>query len=82
VALAAVLPTCGLMHGAYALYALSGKYRFDPHGFVIDWLAVPAAMYFLWVVHGLYKGTFRDWNGAPPKMAKEGAPVSAGVAPA
>jgi hypothetical protein len=81
-ALAAVLPTCGLMHGAYALYAISGKYRFDPHGFVIDWFAVPAAMYFLWVVHGLYKGTFRDWNGAPPKMADEAAPVAAGPVPA
>ena len=22
----------------------------------------PAAMYFLWVVHALYKGSFRDWN--------------------
>ena len=31
----------------------------------IDLLAVPAAAYFLWVVHALYRGTFRDWNGAP-----------------
>jgi hypothetical protein len=69
VALAMVLPTCGLMHGVYALYALSGQYQLDYHGFAIDWLGVPAATYFLWVVHGLYKGTFRDWNGAPPKMA-------------
>jgi hypothetical protein len=83
VALALVLPTCGLMHGGYALYALSGKYQLDAHGFVIDWLAVPAAMYFLWVVHALYKGTFRDWNGAPPKMADRAAPVAPpGTAPA
>jgi hypothetical protein len=76
-ALAVVFPTCALMHGVYALYALSGKYALDYHGFVIDWLAVPAAMYFLWVVHGLYKGTFRDWNGAPPKMTEETAVAAA-----
>ncbi len=76
VALALVLPTCGLMHGVYALYALSGQYQLDYHGFAIDWLGVPAAMYFLWVVHGLYKGTFRDWNGAPPKMADQTAPIA------
>ena len=83
IALALVLPTCGLMHGVYALYALSGKYVLDYHGFVIDWFAVPAAVYFLWVVHGLYKGTFRDWNGAPPKLADNPRPVtSVGTAPA
>jgi hypothetical protein len=75
VALAMVLPTCGLMHGVYALYALSGQYQLDYHGFVIDWFGVPAAGYFLWVVYGLYKGTFRDWNGAPPKMGDSARPV-------
>jgi hypothetical protein len=35
------------------------------HGAVIDWIAVPAAVYFLWVVQALYRGTFHDWNGAP-----------------
>ena len=75
-ALAVVFPTCALMHGVYALYALSGKYALDYHGFVIDWIAVPAAAYFLWVVHGLYKGTFRDWNGAPPKLDDSSAPIA------
>ena len=41
----------------------------------IDVLAVPAAMYFLWVVHALYRGTFRDWNGAPGRTrAAKGTP--------
>jgi hypothetical protein len=84
-ALTVVFPTCALMHGVYALYALSGRYALDYHGFVIDWIAVPAAMYFLWVVQALYKGTFRDWNGVPSSMAddRSGGPVApAGTAPA
>lgn len=64
-ALTIVFPTCAAMHGVYALYALSGQYHADAHGLGIDWLAVPAGVYFLWVVRALYKGTFRDWNGSP-----------------
>ncbi len=57
-----VFPTCALMHGVYAYYTLNGRYGYDTHGFVIDWLSVPAALYFLWVVHGLYRETIVDWN--------------------
>jgi hypothetical protein len=57
-----VFPTCGVMHAVYALYASTGRYRVDPHGLVIDWLAVPAAVYFVWVVRGLNQGTRSDWN--------------------
>ena len=64
-ALAIVFPTCAAMHGVYALYTLSGRYQADVHGIGVDWLAVPAGLYFLWVVHALYRGTFRDWNGSP-----------------
>jgi hypothetical protein len=64
-ALAVVFPTCAVMHGIYAYYIYTGHYLFDSHAFWIDWLAVPASIYFLWVVHALYRGTFRDWNGAP-----------------
>jgi hypothetical protein len=60
--LSVVFPTCALMHGIYATYAAKGVYHLDWHGFVIDWLAVPAALYFLWVVRGLYKQSTRDWN--------------------
>jgi len=61
-ALTFVFPTCGVMHAVFALYASSGRYVVDGHGLVIDWLAVPAAVYFLWVVRGLYVGGRSDWN--------------------
>jgi hypothetical protein len=64
-ALAIIFPTCALMHGIYAFYLLDGTYPMDIHMLGIDLLAVPAAAYFLWVVQALYRGTFRDWNGAP-----------------
>jgi hypothetical protein len=64
-ALAIIFPTCAAMHGIYALYALSGRYAGDVHGLAIDLLAVPAGMYFLWVVRALYRGTYSDWNGSP-----------------
>lgn len=61
-ALAVIFPTCALMHGMYAYYALNGQYGPAGHTTVIDWVAVPAGIYFLWVVQALYRGTFRDWN--------------------
>src|SRR5687768_14349204 len=54
--LTAVFPTCALMHATWVLYALTGRYDIESHGMVIDWLAVPAAFYFLWVVRSLYVG--------------------------
>jgi hypothetical protein len=62
VALALIFPTCALMHGAYAYYVTTGQYGADVHGLAVDWLAVPAGIYFVWVVQALYRGTFRDWN--------------------
>ena len=60
--LSIVFPTCALMHGIYATYAAKGLYHLDWHGFAIDWLAVPAAVYFLWVVRNLYRRSTLDWN--------------------
>ena len=58
-----VFPTCGLMHIAFVLYAAAGTYTVDTHGLIIDWLAVPAALYFVWVVRStIYLETFDDWN--------------------
>jgi hypothetical protein len=62
-ALAVIFPTCALMHAVFAYYTLSGRYGLSAHAMSIDWFAVPAGLYFLWVVHALYRGTFRDWNG-------------------
>ena len=30
--------------------------------FAVAGLSIPAAVYFLWVVHGLYRESPRDWN--------------------
>ena len=62
IALTIVFPTCGVMHAIFATYAVSGGYAVESHGLVIDWLAVPAAIYFVWVVRALHLGTFTDWN--------------------
>jgi hypothetical protein len=61
-ALTIVFPTCGLMHAMFAVYVSSGRYSVDWHGLLIDWLAVPAAIYFVWVVRNLSLGVFSDWN--------------------
>ena len=61
-ALTIVFPTCGLMHAVAATYAMAGHYAVDWHGLVIDWLSVPAAVYFVWVVRGLHLGNRSDWN--------------------
>lgn len=64
IALTIVFPTCALMHAAWVAYQVAGTYEADLHTVTIDWLAVPAAAYFLWVVRGLHTGTVRDWNQA------------------
>ena len=72
-ALTLVFPTCGLMHATFALYAASSRYTVDPYGLVIDWLAVPAAVYFVWVTRALNRGVLTDWNegatGVLPELA-------------
>lgn len=67
--LAAVFPTCAIMHTIFAMYRATGLYEFDIHSFVIDWLAVPAGVYFLWVVRALYRQAIEDWNTAEPQVA-------------
>ncbi|MBV9310144.1 MAG: hypothetical protein JOZ73_04900 [Solirubrobacterales bacterium] len=61
-ALALIFPTCAVMHAVYAYYAVAGHYPVMLGGLGIDWLAVPAGAYFLWVVYSLYRGQFLDWN--------------------
>jgi hypothetical protein len=57
--------------GVFALYALTGLYHADVHALVIDWFAIPAGLYFLWVVRGLYQQVLNDWN--QPTVAVEAA---------
>jgi hypothetical protein len=61
-ALAVIFPTCAAMHAVYAYYAVTGRYGIMASGVGIDWFAVPAGIYFLWVVQALYKGSYLDWN--------------------
>jgi hypothetical protein len=75
IALTIVFPTCALMHLAWAAYLMSGHYAIDWHGFMIDWLSVPAAFYFLWVVRGLHLGLVRDWNQATTGVVTERVPA-------
>jgi hypothetical protein len=81
VSLGLIFWTCATMHAAYALYSLTGRYGFDVHGFGVDVLAVPAGLYFLGVVRGLYRGTFRDWNNVSRALdsaaARTRAPAAA-----
>jgi hypothetical protein len=71
--LSVVFPTCGLMHASFAVYAVTHRYDVDGHGLSIDWLSVPAALYFVWVVRALHRGDLTDWNdgatGVLPELA-------------
>ena len=60
--LMAVFPTCALMHGIYVVDAATARFSPDFHGLWADWLGVPAAVYFFWVVYGMERGTVTDWN--------------------
>lgn len=68
VSLTCVFFTCGIMHAFWLVYAARGVYDVDMHGLVIDWLSVPAATYFLWVVRSLYLGAAADWNRDAPSI--------------
>ena len=59
------------MHMVWAAYAVAGRYTQDGHGLVIDWLSVPAGIYFLAVVRGLYRDALRDWNDGPEGVAAD-----------
>lgn len=74
--LTAVFPTCAVMHAAWMLYALTGRYDVERHGMTIDWLAVPAAVYFLWVVRSLYLGAVGDWNEGSRGVLRADDPVN------
>jgi len=75
--LAVIFSTCALMHGVWAVYNATGTYAYDIHGLVIDWLSVPAGLYFLSVVRALYRDSLHDWNA----VAEEAELVSAVALP-
>ncbi|MEE8601898.1 hypothetical protein [Euzebya tangerina] len=57
-----IFPTCALMHAVYVVYAATDLFTPDYHGLWVDWLGVPAAIYFYWVIRGLAAGSIQDWN--------------------
>jgi hypothetical protein len=63
--LTVIFATCALMHGVWAVYTATGAYAYDIHGLVVDWLSLPAGLYFLSVVRGLYRDSIQDWNVVP-----------------
>ena len=65
--LTVVFPTCAVMHASWVVYAAAGLYDIPSHLLTIDWLAVPSALYFVWVVRALYRGELSE--PAPMKRA-------------
>jgi hypothetical protein len=60
IALAAVFPTCALMHLLHALTSAA-----DTVTLPFDLLGVPASIYFLWVVKQVHADSVVDWNRRP-----------------
>ncbi len=58
--LAAVFPTCAYMHVIHALSAGSHSATLP-----FDMLAVPASIYFLWIVTRVQRDVLADWNRRP-----------------
>lgn len=77
--LSSLFSTCAVMHAVLAVYYLSGTYEADVHGYITASLSIPAGLYFLWVVRGLYRDSLRDWNRV---SAQTPAAASASAAPA
>lgn len=78
--LAVIFPTCAMMHAVFGVYTLRGAFPVDGHHLVVDWLSVPAGLYFLRVVRSLYRGSATDWNRMrAPRMARP--PVTADPPP-
>ena len=69
--LSAIFPTCALMHGVWAAYAVAGRYapgRPRPP----DRLALRSRRDLLpAVVRGLYRDSLRDWNDGPDEVATD-----------
>jgi len=78
--LAVIFPTCAMMHAVFAVYTLRGNYPPDAHHLVVDWLSVPAGLYFLHVVRSLYRGSATDWNRMrAPRAASDSQPPATGA---
>lgn len=69
--LTVVFVTCAVMHGSWVVHVSQGLYEVHGHLVAIDVLAVPAAIYFLWVVGELHRGRLPDWNELAPAAERD-----------
>lgn len=60
--MAGIFTTCATMHLVVLVIAARGGHVLDLHTTIADVLAVPAGIYFLWMVRGLYRDASRDWS--------------------
>ncbi len=74
--MAGIFVSCSTMHLVILVLAATGGHVLDPHTTLADMLAVPAGVYFLWMVRGLYRDASRDWSRS---MAHEEEYELAGV---
>lgn len=58
--------TCAATHGTWVVYAAADAYESDVHGLLFGWLAVPAGLYFLWVVAHLRREQVQWYQPPPP----------------
>ena len=61
-ALTGIFLTCATMHLVLLVTAAAGGRVLDPHSTLVDMVGVPAGLYFLWVVRGIYRDASRDWS--------------------
>ena len=73
--LAVIVPSCAVMLGVFAISTLRGDFAVDTYHLVVDWLSVPAGLYFLHVVRSLYRGSATDWNRMRGPRAGPPAPA-------
>ncbi len=76
--MAGIFTTCSTMHLVILVIAATGGRVLDPHTTMADVLAVPAGMYFLWMVRGLYRDASRDWSRTMVQEEAELAGVGSG----
>jgi hypothetical protein len=63
-AMTGIFFTCAAMHAVLIVSAAAGRPVLDGHGFLVNFFGVPAGLYFLAVVRGLYHDVIKDWNAS------------------
>ncbi len=77
-AMTGIFFTCAAMHAYLIVAAAAGRAVLDWHGVLVNLVGVPAGVYFLLVVRGLYHDAIKDWNASAveeeqPELSSAGA---------